>query len=129
MHLDEFEQQIKSGFPFVLLGKKLEFKRRVSPPVLLFPNCRMCCSEVFSSFSAFGIKVCESGMLAYMRHGAQSERDALLSNLLEALKNSLENLNHLRLISPNDAHVLGLKQHLRDKIRELEHDQSHKEAA
>jgi len=61
-------------------------------------------------------------MLACMRHGPQSERDALRINLLEALKNSLENLDNLRLIPPDDARVLDLKKHLRDKIAKLEHD-------
>jgi len=89
----------------------------------------MYCIEPFSYFDAFGIEVSDLGMLACMRHSAQPERDALLSNLLEALKDSLENLNNLKLIPPNDAHVLGLKQHLRDKIAELEHDESHEEAA
>ena len=56
-----------------------------------------------------------------MRHRAQSERDALRLNLLEALKDSLENLNNLRLIPPDDARVLDLKKHLREKIAKLEH--------
>lgn len=59
-----------------------------------------------------------------MRHHAQYERDALHSKLLEALKDSLEGLNNLRLVPPDDAHVLGLKKHLRDKIAELEQDGS-----
>lgn len=58
-----------------------------------------------------------------MRHRAQLERDSLHCNLLEALKNSLENLNNLRLIPPDDARVLDLKKHLRDKIAKLEHDE------
>lgn len=63
-------------------------------------------------------------MLACMRHRDQIERDALHVSLLEALKSSLENLNNLRLIPPDDARVLDLKRHLRDKIRKLEHDGS-----
>lgn len=59
-----------------------------------------------------------------MRHRDQIERDALHVSLLEALKSSLENLNNLRLIPPDDARVLDLKRHLRDKIRKLEHDGS-----
>lgn len=64
-----------------------------------------------------------------MCHHDQYERDALHSKLLEALKNSLENLNNLRLIHPDDGRVLGLKKQLRDKIAELEHDGSGTEAA
>jgi len=59
-----------------------------------------------------------------MRHRTQLERDAFHFDLLEALKNSLENLNNLRMIPPDDARVLDLKKHLGDKIAKLEHDGS-----
>ena len=62
---------------------------------------------------------------ACVRHTTQYGRDDLQSNLLEALRNSLENLNNLRLIPPNDPYVLDLKRHLRDKIADLEDDENY----
>ena len=40
--------------------------------------------------------------------------------LLDALKDSLQGLDALRHVPHNDIHVLNLKQHLREKIAEME---------
>jgi hypothetical protein len=55
-----------------------------------------------------------------MLQGTQSERDAISFQLLESLKGSLQSLEDLRLVPHNDAHVLRLKQYLRQKIAETE---------
>ena len=44
--------------------------------------------------------------------------------LLEALKDGLQGLNNLRIVPHNETHILRLKQHLRDKIAELESEQN-----
>jgi len=38
-----------------------------------------------------------------------------------SLKGSLQSLEDLRLVPHNDPHVLRLKQHLRQKVAEIEH--------
>ena len=43
-----------------------------------------------------------------------------IEELLDALKDSLQGLDALRLVPHNDIHVLNLKQHLRKKIAEME---------
>lgn len=56
-----------------------------------------------------------------MRQGAQFGGQAINFALLESLKGSLQSLEDLRLVPHNDPHVLRLKQHLRQKIAEIEH--------
>ena len=55
-----------------------------------------------------------------MRQGAQSVGQAISFALLESLKGSLQSLEDLRLVPHNDPNVLRLKQHLRQKIAEIE---------
>jgi hypothetical protein len=55
-----------------------------------------------------------------MWKGAQSGGQAINFALLESLKGSLQSLEDLRLVPHNDPHVLRLKQHLRQKIAEIE---------
>jgi len=56
-----------------------------------------------------------------MRQDAQCQREAISFQLLESLKGSLQSLEDLRLVPHNDPHVLRLKQHLRQKVAEIEH--------
>ena len=51
-------------------------------------------------------------------------RQLLKTQLLDALRDSLRDLENLRLVSADDPNVLLLKEHLRNKIIELEHEQS-----
>jgi hypothetical protein len=58
-----------------------------------------------------------------MRHsGLQFERLALNLELLEALRDSLRDLNNLRVVPANDPHIIRLKKHLRDQIAQLERE-------
>lgn len=50
----------------------------------------------------------------------QSVRETISFQLIETLKGSLQSLEDLRLVPHNDPHVLRLKQHLRQKIAEVE---------
>ena len=49
--------------------------------------------------------------------------------LLEALKGGLQGLDDLKLVPHNEVHILRLKQHLRNKIAELECEQEYEQAA
>ena len=55
-----------------------------------------------------------------MPYGLPSQQKAISFELLESLKASLQSLEDLRLVPHNDPHVLRLKQHLRQKIAEIE---------
>lgn len=50
-----------------------------------------------------------------MRHISKAE-------LLEAMKQSLHDLENLKLLSPNDLEILGLRRSLRERIAVLERD-------
>ena len=49
-----------------------------------------------------------------------SHREVISFELLETLKGSLQSLEDLELVPHNDPHVLRLKQHLRQKIVQIE---------
>ena len=49
-------------------------------------------------------------------------RQLLKTQILDALKESLRDLETLKLVSAGDPHVADLKRHLRAKISELEKD-------
>jgi hypothetical protein len=55
-----------------------------------------------------------------MRQREQCGRETISFQVLESLKGSLQSLEDLRLVPHNDPHVLRLKQHLRQKIAEIE---------
>lgn len=48
------------------------------------------------------------------------DHDSSLDAVVEALRDNLDSLNKLRLVPHNDVHLLRLKQHLREKIADLE---------
>ena len=48
----------------------------------------------------------------------------LKTEVLDALRESLRDLENLKLVSANEPDVLLLKEHLRNKITELENEQS-----
>ncbi|HJT69901.1 MAG TPA: hypothetical protein VJ731_06870 [Terriglobales bacterium] len=48
------------------------------------------------------------------------DHDSSLDEIVEALRDNLDSLNKLRLVPHNDVHLLRLKQHLREKIADLE---------
>jgi hypothetical protein len=56
-----------------------------------------------------------------MHSATQREREQISFQLLESLKGSLLSLEDLRLVPHNDPHILRLKQYLRQKIAEIEH--------
>ncbi len=60
------------------------------------------------------------GKTITMHYGLQPQGYAISFELLESLKGSLQSLEDLRLVPHNDPHVLRLKQHLRQKIAEIE---------
>ena len=51
-------------------------------------------------------------------------RQLLKTQVLDALKESLRDLENLKLVCANERDVLLLKEHLRNKITELENEQS-----
>jgi hypothetical protein len=61
-------------------------------------------------------------------------REILTTEVLESMRACLRNLNNVKLFSPDDPDVIRLKEHLREKIAELEghgsdEQQSHKMTA
>jgi hypothetical protein len=55
-------------------------------------------------------------------HPVHFERVALNFELLEALRQSLRDLQNLRVVPADDPHVVRLKRHLREKIARLEQE-------
>jgi len=47
-------------------------------------------------------------------------RHLLTTELLEAMRACLRDLNNVKLVRPDDPHLIRLKQHLREKIAEIE---------
>jgi len=56
-----------------------------------------------------------------MRHTSKAD-------LLEAMKESLQGLENLKLLSPNDLEILDLRRSLKDEISALERQQSQAQA-
>lgn len=56
-----------------------------------------------------------------MRHISKAE-------LLQAMKQSLHDLENLKLLSPNDLEILDLRRSLKERIAVLERDQSQAKA-
>ena len=50
-------------------------------------------------------------------------RQAIKAELTEAMKESLRDLENLRLLNPNDREILNLRRNLKEKIAELEGQQ------
>jgi len=77
------------------------------------------CLHIRDSVAALGRKIIERRQSPVM---LRQSREALMEhNLLDTLKESLRNLENVRAVSPDEPHLVRLKQNFRRRIAELEY--------